>query len=415
MVCPSLRGRPLQPPDTGLAIASAGFRPFFLLAGLHAIATTALWVAAYAGRWNLPLDTLAPSQWHAHEMVYGYSTAVVAGFLLTAIERWTGLPRLRGKPLILLAVAWLIARVLMVGGDRYALPAGLIGLGFLLALTVLIVRPIILAKRWKNLGVAGKLLVLIAGQAMVVASLAGMWDAGVHVGLYLGFYTLIGLILTVARRVVPLFIERGVDQPVTLRNSRLVDVGSMGLYLLFMLAELFEADERLIALLALLLFLLHAARLAGWYTHAIWRKPLLWGLYVSLVWITLGFALRVWSGLGGISPLLTLHAFAYGGLGLVTLAMMARVTLGHTERSVHEPHRFTSWMLGGLALGSAVRVLLPIALPASYLTAVIASQLLWALSFIVFLLTYGLMLLQTSRDADVYASMSQIHQEPRTQ
>ncbi|MEE9404448.1 MAG: NnrS family protein, partial [Algisphaera sp.] len=143
---------------------------------------------------------------------------------------------------------------------------------------------------------------------------------------------------------------------------------------------------------ALMLFAIQSVRLVFWHTPGIWRKPLLWGLYLAVVWFDVGFLLTGWSRLGlfgGLSPFVAVHAFAYGGIGMATLSMMARVSLGHTGRSIHHPPRWTGMMLGLLAMGTGVRVILPALIPSHHLTWVVMSQGLWVAAFGLFLILYG--------------------------
>jgi len=153
-----------------------------------------------------------------------------------------------------------------------------------------------------------------------------------------------------------------------------------------------------VAGLAGALCVLHATRLAGWYTAGIRGKPLLWVLYLAYVAIAIGFALKVAVYVFGISPFLPLHAFTYGGIGLFTIGMMARVTLGHTGRNILEPPAAVTWMFGLVAIGSVIRVVLPMFDAGHYMLWMGVSQVLWMLAFTLFLLAFLLMLFQPRTD-----------------
>ncbi|MCO6413808.1 MAG: NnrS family protein, partial [Thiogranum sp.] len=99
-----------------------GFRPFFIAAGVFAVASMLVWFAWFALGWQFPFAAIDPIQWHGHEMIYGYAMAVIAGFLLTAVGNWTGLPTLRGAPLLALFGCWLLARLLLLAGTAPLLP-----------------------------------------------------------------------------------------------------------------------------------------------------------------------------------------------------------------------------------------------------------------------------------------------------
>lgn len=376
-----------------MPLLDAAFRPFFLAAAGFSILTVLAWTLIYTAGWALPLRGLSLFHWHAHEMIYGYAMAVVAGFLLTAIERWTGVPRLRGPRLIVLLVLWAVPRVLLLFGTHFLLPAAMFDIAFISTLAVLIARSIVLSRQWHHLGIMIKLSLFIVGQACFYLGALGLWIDGARVGVYLGFFMMIGLILTVARRVVPIFIKNGVDRPVRLYNPRWLGLTMLALYVPFFIMVLLQFTPRLIGGLSLALFFGHTLQLVGWYTNGIWRKPLLWSLYLSIVWIDVGFLLLAISSIGWISHFVALHAMAYGGIGLVTLSMMARVSLGHTNRSVHHPSSAIVISLVCITTGAVVRVLFPWWMPETYRIWIAVSQLLWLAGFSTFLLAYAKILL----------------------
>jgi len=78
-----------KPDDFGPPILRLGFRPFFLSAGVFSIIAMAIWMASYVFSVEFTFSGLSPTFWHAHEMMFGYVMAVVAGFLLTALKNWT--------------------------------------------------------------------------------------------------------------------------------------------------------------------------------------------------------------------------------------------------------------------------------------------------------------------------------------
>jgi uncharacterized protein involved in response to NO len=205
---------------------------------------------------------------------------------------------------------------------------------------------------------------------------------------------MISLLLMMGRRVIPFFIERGVDHaPIKLRNHKWVDLSSLFLFLLFVMVEVFTQYHLVSESLAALLFLLHAFRLWGWYDHGIWRKPLLWVLYLGYGFMVLGFALKALTTILSLSPWTVVHAFSAGGIGLITAGMMGRIALGHTGRNVQAPPKTLSIIFTLLGLGAVCRVILPLLLPAAaYHGLIITAQLCWAAGFGLFLLTYTPML-----------------------
>ncbi len=365
----------------GFAWLSLGFRPFFLGAVLFAVVSVIGWTLVYTFAMPMPTDGLTILQWHAHEMVYGYALAVIAGFLLTAVNNWTGIRTLHGWPLLGLFAAWVAARVCMLAGSAMIPAAAILDLSFVTVLVVAIAVPLARKRKWKQVGILSKLVLIGVGNLVFYLGYFGHLQHGVHWGLYGGLYLVLGLILVVGRRVIPGFIERGVGYPVTLVNRRSLDVSNLVLFVMLFVAEVFVHDSPSMPYLAIALFALNAVRLAGWYTRGIWGTPLLWGLYIAYAFVTLGFLLLALGGISGVSRYIALHSFAYGGIGLITVSMMVRVSLGHTGRDIHDPPRAVTCALVVLTAGTLTRILLPIALPSHYVAWILASQVAWIAGF----------------------------------
>jgi uncharacterized protein involved in response to NO len=392
-----------RPSSHRYALTHLGFRPFFLLAGGFAVVSMVLWLALYSFAWQ-GLPAQYPSQtWHAHEMIFGYLLAVVAGFLLTAVKNWTGQQTLHQAPLMALAAVWLLARVLPFTSLPLIYTA-VADLSFQLILSLALMQPIIRARQWQQFAIIGKLLFMLIANSLFYLGLLGIWPAGSTLGLYMAFYLFIALTLTMARRVMPFFIEKGVGVAFTARNYRWLDYASLGLFLSFMLAELsyiasgYAPLATLVSALALLQIPLHILRLAGWYHPAIWRKPLLWVLYAAYGWLILGFALKGLSIWLALSPWLAVHAFAYGGLSLMTVGMMARVILGHTGRNVFAPPPALNPLFALIMLGAVVRVFCVALWPQAHTVWIVLAQVLWIAAFSLFLWIYAPMLIKARVD-----------------
>ena len=384
---------------TGVAILNLGFRPFFAGAAAFAVLSMLVWMGIYIFGWQWQPVDLPATTWHAHEMIYGYGMAVIAGFLLTAVKNWTGVQTLYGIPLLLLFLLWLTARLrLLVGGAGVLAWVALADGLFNLMLVAALAWPIFKVRQFKQFGILSKIILLMLANLLFYAGVLEIYPWGVQAGLYSGVYLVMALIFAMSRRVLPFFIERGVDQPVTLINRAWLDGASLFLFLAFWLADIAEPDSLLVAGLAGALCVLHTIRLAGWYTAGIRAKPLLWVLYLAYMAIAIGFALKVAVYVFGISPFLPLHAFTYGGIGLFTIGMMARVTLGHTGRNILEPPAAAAWMFGLLAIGSVIRVALPMFDAGHYILWMGVSQVLWIVAFSLFLRVFLLMLFQPRTD-----------------
>ena len=389
-----------EPSSHHIALHHLGFRPFFLLGGLSATVLMALWLWLYHFSGTLPqAGLLTPITWHAHEMLYGYGLAVIAGFLLTAVRNWTGVQTLHNLPLLLLALLWLLARLMpFVDIPAAPLAMAVLDLAFDAALCLALLAPIARLRQWSQLAVWSKVLLLLAGNALFYLGLFGQLAQGIRWGLYGGLYLVISLVLLMAARVLPFFIEKGVEEKVTLPSHRWMDIASLLLMLAFLVVEVFLPHALLAAAIAWALFALHALRLAGWHSRGIWRKPLLWVLYLGYAWIVAGFALRGLQAFVPLAPTLAVHAFTVGGIGLMTLGMMARVALGHTGRNVFDPPPLLTWLFLSLLLAALVRVLLPILLPAQYAAWIGLAQWLWIAAFGGFTWVYAPMLVQARVD-----------------
>jgi len=381
------------------ALFELGFRPFFLLASLFAIILTAIWMASYTFSWPLPVTNISSIAWHGHEMVFGYSTAVIAGFLLTAVRNWTGVPTIKGASLILLALIWILARCLPLFNSPLLFDwAAILDITFLLGLTLAILYPIVKVKQWRQTAIVSKLILLLAANVLYYLGVYHIVDQGISWGLFSGVYLIMALIFTLARRVMPFFIERGVGYQVQLKNSNFIDIFSILLLAALWIADVFLQHPMLTALISLTLAVLHIIRLAGWYTKGIWQKPLLWVLFLAYSSFIVGFILQAINIYHLYPTTIPLHAFTYGGIGMMTLGMMARISLGHTGRNINQPPAVLSWVFASLFLGAVVRVILPIIFPNFYPILIGLAQALWIIAFALFLYNYFMIFIQPRAD-----------------
>ncbi len=381
------------------ALFYLGFRPFFLGAAWFALLSILIWMGISVFGWEIQLNGMSSNTWHAHEMIYGYSMAVVAGFLLTAVRTWTGIQTLNGFPLVLLFFLWVAGRVLPFFGNLVSVGfVATIDNLFVVLLILSVALPVLKARQWKNFGIILTLLLILASNILFYLGVLGILSDGVYRGLYSGLYLILALIFTMGRRVIPFFIERGVGYHVQLKNWKWVDISSLLSFLLFWIADLLISNQAPVTLLAGILFVLHGVRMVGWYTHGVWEKPLLWVLYLAYGSIVAGFALKVAVFVFEVSPYLSVHAFSFGGIGMITIGMMSRVSLGHTGRSVFKPPAGLSWIFAILFIGAVVRVLFPLVDQSHYTVWIGLSQVLWIISFAMYLYVYSSMLIQPRID-----------------
>ena len=385
-------------PENHFALFNLGFRPFFLGAAIFSVLTIAAWVLFYSFQIPLTTEPISLFEWHAHQMIYGFSMAVIAGFLLTAVMNWTGVQTLNGKSLQALFICWSIPRITLLFGVPYIEIAAVFDALFLLGLCYGITAPITRARQWRQIGILTKVLLLSVGNLCFYLDAFNVFPNGAFISIYGGLFLIISLILTIGGRVMPMFIRNGLDQPVDIKNPLWVAILSFLLFILFTVNFIFIGHSYITGFVAAALFVLTTFRLYCWHTPAIWSKPLLWGLFSSYIFINLGFLLYSLHGFKIVSPLIAAHAFSYGGIGLATLSMMARVSVGHTGRSIRTPPSSTGVMIGVLILGALIRVIFPLLGTEHYRTIIITSQALWILAFTGFILLFSKMLILSRPD-----------------
>lgn len=382
------------------ALFNMGFRPFFLGGIIFAILSIVMWMAVYAFQYQLPISPLLPSQWHSHEMIYGYTMAIIAGFLLTAIVNWTGVQTIQGPGLAGLFVLWLVPRILFLFGVRFIFVAAVFDLLFMMSLLVAISIPIIKSKSWKQLGIISKIVLMTLGNILFYLGAFGFIEKGIYWGIYGGLYLIIALILTIGSRVMPAFISNGVGYKIEIKNPKWVIILNLILFAGFFYSELFGHSDKLTAIISIGLFTINAYRLYLWHTFGIWRKPLLWGLYLAFLLICIGFLLFALSYFLGLSKFIAIHAFAIGGIGLATVAMIARVTLGHTGRSIFNPPRITGIALGCMVIVVLFRVFAPLIIQDGYVFWIFIAQIFWILTFSLLTFSYSRMLFSPRVDGE---------------
>jgi uncharacterized protein involved in response to NO len=390
---------PPKNPVGKFALLHLGFRPFFIGASIFALLAIFIWMGLYSFGWPISFGQVSPMMWHGHEMIFGYSLAVVAGFLLTAIKNWTGRQTLHGYPLLLLFLIWLVARILPFFGEWVPLVMiAVIDNLFIFLLSVSVLSPLIKAKQWKSVALASTVFWLMISNIVYYLGLFGVVVYGQYYGLYAGLYLILVLIFIMGRRVMPFFIEKGVGYPVKLKNWTWIDNSFLPVFLLFCIADLSQIHAYLTAGLAGLLAVMLSIRIVSWHTLGLWKKPLLWSLYLGHLFILFGFILKILVVFGGVSVYLAIHAFAFGGIGLTTISMMARVSLGHTGRNVLAPPPSLFWIVALITCGAIVRVVFPLIDMSYYLVWITVSQFFWILAFSGFLYFYFPMLIYPRTD-----------------
>ncbi len=387
-------GIPRYRPFAGPALLRQGFRPFFLAAGIWALAAMVLWIAALQGSVSIPTG-FDPVRWHAHEMLFGFVVAAIAGFLLTAIPNWTGRMPLQGSRLAVLVGVWLAGRLAVLGSE-WTGPAiaAAIDLSFLTLLLCVVLREILTGRNWRNLPMPVMLVGLLTANALTHADGAGLATTGA-LGQRLGIGIVILLIGLVGGRIVPSFtlnwLKRQGQSRLPARFGAL-DRVAVGLSVAALAVWVVALESPIDGAALIAAGLATLIRLACWRGHLTLAEPLVWSLHLGFVWIPIGFLLI---GLGAFLPAVPaaagLHALTTGAMGGMTLAVMTRAILGHTGRPLAADRSTTAIYLL-VAAAAILRVAATLSADV-YLPLLWTSGLAWSMAFAVFTVHYGRMLL----------------------
>jgi len=372
-----------------LPLFRLAFRPLFLFGALYAALAMLIWLGVLNGWWNL--GRLHPIWWHAHEMLFGFGCAIIVGFLLTAVQNWTGHSGVRGWKLAALLGLWVAARLGLPLLGSQSVWVMLADLGWLPLATLLLAMPLWRARQWRNLFFVPLLLGLTLLNGATYYALS-VYDWLLTERLLLASVLLItSLIAVMGGRVIPFFTWRGTQSAKITPLPWLEGVALVSLWLLtfgWILLPSPAMQSAPVAGLYLLAGASHLLRLARWHFVRTLGHPLLWSLHLAYFFIPLGlFALAAHSL--GYPPSLSLasHLLTTGAMGSMILAMIARVSLGHTGRGL-QVGRAMVLALGLILLAGVLRTLGPWLWPGEGLLYYNLSGLAWILAYGLFVLTY---------------------------
>jgi uncharacterized protein involved in response to NO len=373
------------------------FRPFFLLGSLLALLAVPLWLLALYGH----LDGWQPTggwlAWHRHELLFGFAVAIIAGFLLTAVQTWTGRPSLSGWPLAALVSVWLAARISWLTAAPLWLLVAL-NLLFLLLLALAMARLLYAVRQTRNYPIVALLLLLLLAEGLALVGLATANDAWQRQAVLGGLWLVAAMMGLIGGRVIPFFTQRGLGRATVVQPWAWLDwtllLGSAVLALTFF-SGLALRQQLAIGLLAAVLAAGHLLRLLRWFDRGLLAVPLLWSLHLAYAWLVLactGLALWHFGLLQAFSQVT--HALTVGAMSGLILAMLARITLGHTGRALVLPAGMSlAFVL--LNAGAVARVFLVTAWPQ---VGMWLAMLCWAGAFAIFLWYYAPMLCAARAD-----------------
>lgn len=368
-----------------------GFRPFFFFGCLLAAIAVPLWLLALNGVMGSWQPTGGWLAWHRHELLFGFAGAIVAGFLLTAVQTWTGTPGLSGRLLLGLTVLWLLARLSWF----VPLPTPLFVLlnaVFFPLVAAQMARSVWPVRQVRNYPLVLILLVLALLELLVLIGVATGNESLQRQAVIGGLWAVGAVMSLIGGRVIPFFTQRGLLRQHGVKAWPWLEHALLYGTLLLVLAFATGFAMRQGIVMAILFALLavgHLIRLLRWYDHGVWRVPLLWSLHVAYLWFVLAYAAMVLWNLSLLSNLsIAVHVLTVGAMSGLILAMIARVTLGHTGRMLSPPRA----MIAGFVLfnlGALSRVFL---VEFNYQAGLGVASLFWSLSFAIYLVCYGPML-----------------------
>ena len=308
-----------------------GFRAFFLLAAYFTVFSMLIWGAVYAH--GTPIkSSYGMLYWHSHEMIFGFTLAVIAGFLLTAVANWTGLPTASGKQLLPLIIIWLAGRIAPFC-PLHMETIAVIDLSFIPLLMFYLAGPLIKAKKFKNLVMLLLLALLFTCNLFFHLELLQVTEQTLRKAIFLSVDLILLMICIIAGRIMPFFTGKVLD-PTKSTKQPIIEILSLVSILLLIISDLHLISENHLAFFYIAALIIHCLRIMGWYQKGVANIPILLVLYTGYGWLIIGFALKALAGFGFINGFTLIHAFTSGCMGVIILAMMSRVSLGHTGRKI---------------------------------------------------------------------------------
>jgi uncharacterized protein involved in response to NO len=383
-----------------IPLLTAGFRPLFLAAGIWSVVALAVWIALLDGVFALP-SRFDPLSWHIHEMMYGFVTAAIGGFLLTAIANWTDQPPVAGGVLATLSLLWIAGRAVCLVSAWFAAWVGVaVDLAFPAALMLVALHELIAAGNRRNYMLLAPLALLVLADLLMHLTALGV-AIPIGLGWRLAMFCIVVLLSVIAGRIVPAFTRNWLaTRGKTSRPAAMgrLDRVALGVLHASLLCWVLVTDSVLVGAALLAAGALHLWRLARWQGYATVREPLVLILHVGYLWLGAGTALLGLSTLSDAVPAAAgIHALTSGAFGTMILAVMTRATLGHTGRALHADGATVAvYVL--VTLAAVLRVLA--AWAGVWTMALLeAAAAAWVAAFALFVAHYGPMLLRPRIEA----------------
>jgi len=378
-----------------------GFRPFFFSGALFSVIALVLWILILKG--VAPLQPFGSGYWwHIHEMVFGFACAIVAGFLLTAVKNWTGSRGIYGIKLIMLFTVWLTGRLVMLFPELLGNNlSSLIDLSFIPLTTFFVAQPIIKVKQYRNLFFIPLLTLFTLANLEMHLAIYYPNSVSVTISGYSSVMLIIFLMSVMAGRVLPMFTANGTgtQKVMPIKSLEIVTNGSLALAMFsLVLQPLIGFNKTVFAIILIIAAIAQAMRwfrLRPWITLGV---PLLWSFHFAILFVWFGLLIL---GLSYLQVEVAVnhvwHLLTIGGIGGIILAMISRVSLGHTGRSL-EPPKVMSLAFFMISLAALIRVFGPLLAPEKTLIFYDISAFCWIIAFGAFVIKYGPMLWSARAD-----------------
>ena len=378
-----------------------GFRPFFLSGALFSVIAILLWLLMYKGVVSFsPLG--GGYWWHIHEMIFGFGCAIIAGFLLTAVQNWTGVRGAQGTSLLVLFLIWLAGRIAVLFPELLGAElTTIIDLSFLPAVAYVLGKPIIAIKQYRNLFFVPLLLLFTIANSEMHLAIYYPATFTITYAAYTGVMLVTFLMSVMAGRVVPMFTANGTQTPKASPLPWLDKVtnGCLAVAMLYLLLQPVAGfSDTFFGVLLIIAGIFQTMRWLRWKPWITLGVPLLWSIHASIKFIAYGLIVLGFSYLIVEVPSNHIwHLLTVGGMGGLILAMISRVSLGHTGRPLSPP-KAMSFAFIFIILAALVRSLGPWVLPEKNMLFIDISGTFWLLAFGIFVVTYAPMLMSARKD-----------------
>lgn len=373
-------------------LLAIGFRPFFLGAAGAAVALMGLWIIFLLTGISTH-ENLMPVLWHGHEMLFGFAMAVIAGFLLTAMQNWTGLNLVTPGQLALLIVVWLAGRLAFAfSGVMPLWLISLLDLGFLPLLCLIVARTLIRAGNRRNYSLIAMLLVFWILNILMHLEFHHPASGLAYLSLDVSVLLVTTLLVFMGGRVIPFFTDRRLPGAAPVQWPWLNWASTLTVLALIP-AYLIVGRDIMLAPLLLIAAVSTAGRLLAWKPWRTFGEPILWILHLGYAWVPVGliFLAMHLSG-AGLPWTAGIHALMAGAMSTLILGMMARVALGHSGRPITAPPLMVAGFLI-ITIAAVTRVAAAALMTPDWL--LIAAALLWALAFLIYLVVYTPIILRS--------------------